>query len=187
MSEVLSFESDDQKLLVGLSWEPNEEQKGSALLGKRYIPHDVDVSCALYDAAGGLIDHITPTDAKRDQYKQLVFHSGDHTTGGSDFEDEDIQIWLGRLPETIASVAVFVSTKGELQFHQVNALKIQMMDGVSLQVFAETDLSAASPFEGSDYGDWQYCAYVLKRDGAGWVLAASDVYGQSVASIEKYL
>lgn len=96
---ALNFSSDDRKINVGLEWDPNEEAAG--VLGE-IKPHNLDLSCAILSADMIVRDIITPTDTKRDVYKDQIFHKGDHTSGGSDFEDEEILINLDNVSSALA-------------------------------------------------------------------------------------
>lgn len=183
---ALKLESPDKKIVVGLSWEPNEEEKRS-VLGNRFIPHDVDISCVLIGADNEIIDMISPEDTKRDQYKDSIFHSGDHKTGGSDFEDEDIQIWLGRVSEDVVKLVLLVSTKGALEFENVSALQLQVLDGVTLDPFVTDALQSVAPASYVSGDQWYYVAQILERDGDDWGLKKSGSYIETIDGLSEAL
>lgn len=173
----LNFKSGN-KLQVALSWEPNDFGDGRA------TPHDLDLSCAILDQGGSMIDTITPVDPKRAQYGQVIFHSGDNTSGGSNFEDEYIRVSLDKLDANIQSLAFMVSAKKGLRFKNANAPICRFMDAISLDVFHGVDLTLVDSIgPASDI----VLAGVVTREEGGWALAGTPVglMIDSAGAIEK--
>ena len=160
---ALNISADHPKITVGLSWEPVADNGRSSVLSERYA-QDADLSCFLLDNAGALVDSITPVNPQRDKYRQKVFHTGDHTDGGSEFEDEEIQLWLTNLDASIAGIAFGVSTKGVLHLQDLNKPKFVVMDTTSLELFYSQNLSDVerAPVDGA--AQWQYIAGAALRD-----------------------
>ena len=160
---ALNVSADHPKITVGLSWEPVSDNGRSSVISDP-VAQDADLSCFLFDGAGALIDSITPVAPQREKYRQKVFHTGDHTDGGSEFEDEEIQVWLSHLDETIAGIAFGVSTKGAILLQDLNRPKFVVMDATSLEVFYSQNLSDVEGTPAEDAAQWQYIAGAALRD-----------------------
>lgn len=161
MQEIeLSFKDGVRRLMVGLSWEPNEQEDRYGGAPKL---HDLDLSCALFDKGGSVLDVLTPQSPQREKYGQDIFHAGDHTSGGSDFEDEYIRINLDRLGEEVSALVFAVSTKGGLKFHEAVVPRCDFLEDSSLASFSSVDLKVI------DFGNIAAVGLV-RRTGAGWKL-----------------
>lgn len=130
---------DVEKLMVGLSWDPNEQRHGT-LGGIR--PHNLDLSCAVLDKDLQVIDRVSATDPKREQYKMQIFHKGDNQSGGADFEDEEILVTFANLDADIAHLAFIVSSVDGVAFSDVKNGACAFLDYVSLTPLLELDFSA---------------------------------------------
>ena len=134
----LSFSGDIRKLMVGLEWDPNEEEKGVISTVK---PHNLDLSCAVFDSGMSVVDIITPTHPKREEYKGQIFHKGDALDGGADFEDEEILVTIDSLGDDINAIGFMVSTNDHVDIASVNNGICRFQDAISLSPFVEIKLS----------------------------------------------
>ncbi len=126
----LNFSGDIPKLMVGLSWDHNEVKVG--VLDDSVVPHNLDLSCVVLTQGLQVKDIITPVDPKRDVYKNQIFHMGDHLSGGSDFEDEEIQVNFENLNADITGLAFVVSSNDRVKFADVTNGKCEFYDAASL-------------------------------------------------------
>lgn len=166
---ALNFSSDAQKINVGLEWDPNEEQAG--VLGD-VKPHNLDLSCAILKAGMVVSDIITPTDTKRAEYKDQIFHKGDHTSGGSDFEDEEILVNLDNLPDDVDALAFTVSTNDQVDIGEVNNGVCRFMDAASLSSFLNVNFSdfVSHKDDINKSSQQHFLAGVLVKKENGWTL-----------------
>ncbi|NQZ14354.1 MAG: TerD family protein [Alphaproteobacteria bacterium] len=166
---ALNFSSDDRKINVGLEWDPNEEAAG--VLGE-IKPHNLDLSCAILSADMIVRDIITPTDTKRDVYKDQIFHKGDHTSGGSDFEDEEILINLDNVSSDVGALALTVSTNDQVDIAEVKNGVCRFMDASSLSSFLDVSFDEfVSHKDAINRSSQQhFLAGVLVKKKEGWAL-----------------
>ncbi|MEM9468797.1 MAG: TerD family protein [Pseudomonadota bacterium] len=134
---LLNFKGDIRKILLGLEWDPNEEARG--VMGS-IKPHNLDLSCAIFDNKRIVRDVITPQDTKRDKYGQKIFHKGDNKSGGSDFEDEEILINLDNIDDEIPMIGVIVSTNDNVKISDIQNGRCSFLDASDLSSFLSLDL-----------------------------------------------
>jgi stress response protein SCP2 len=168
MPDFLEFDNAQHNLLVGLGWDQNP--KGSGLFASN---HDVDLACCLLDKDFNLVDFLTPSSPKRDEYRFEILHTGDHKSGESPGEDEELHINLRKLNPDIVYITFLLRTKGSTRLADVKNLYCVFMDGGSYRKFLNLNLKAQSFKE---YDNPQFLAAVLKRwtgktlDGDLWTL-----------------
>lgn len=193
MSEIipLNFSTDNKKLLVGLSWDPNEKSEG--VLGDVKV-HNLDLSCAVFNADYEVCDIITPIDTKRDTYKGQIFHRGDNKSGGADFEDEDITVHLDKLDQTtgdlelectVRALAFVVSTNDRVKFEDVSNGDCHFMDGLTLEPFKKIDLQGeAKKMSGPNASSQQHLVlgYVSEDENGAWTLKSMS---HEINALEK--
>lgn len=186
----LFFENGGSKLSVGLSWEPlasSENAAGSTPLKV----HNADLSCVVLDADYNAIDLLTPQSPKREEYRQKLYHSGDQIGGGSLFEDEEIQIWLDHVDESISGLVFLVSTKGALYFDEMNLPDCKIMDGISWASFFTADLAhVARPTMEVGWYNWYYAVAAVLRNPARkdeWAVTPMGFYVSDYKDVSKML
>ena len=157
----LKFSGDIPKLMVGLSWDHNEKKQG--VLDESVVPHNLDLSCVVLGQGFQVKDILSPRDPKRDVYKNQIFHMGDHLTGGSDYEDEEIQVNFENLNADIAGLAFVVSSNDRVKFADVANGKCEFCDAASLQPFMSVEFQTA---EKPHY----LVGVVVKNDQGVWAL-----------------
>lgn len=166
----LNFSGDVRKLMVGLEWDPNEEKKGVLSSAK---PHNLDLSCAVFDSGMLIKDIITPTHPKREEYKGEIFHKGDALDGGADFEDEEIVITMDSLSDNIKAIAFMISTNDHVDIASVNNGICRFQDAITLSAFAEIKLSEFVSKKDSVNIPRQehfFAGMVMRGDDNKWVL-----------------
>lgn len=169
---TLDFGDDTQKLTVGLSWDHNEQKQGA--LGD-VKPHNLDLNCALLNDKGQIIDILTPQEPQREKYKGEIFHLGDHLSGGSDFEDEEVQIQLDALAADIVGVAIVVSAHNGVKFSDVRNPELAYLNGITFAEFLKINLNdVAKPHT--------VAGVISKTEQGSWVL--KDIC-EDVAALDK--
>lgn len=173
MIEYLEFDNAQQNFLAGLGW----EEKPDGRKGLFSSGHNLDLCCCLMTKEFNLIDFISPSDPKIGEYRFQIMHTGDHRTGSSPGEDEEIHINLSKLDPEICYLAFVVQAQGSTDFDAVEKPGCVFMDGGSYRVFLRMDIKAAprdrKPAAGRSA---QYVAAVLRRwagrslEGDSWTL-----------------
>ncbi len=174
--------SDTPKITVGLSWEPNEKVRDASSGLVSDIPHDLDLMCCLFSDGLNLIDMITPQEPKRDIYAQQIFHEGDHTSGGSDFEDEALHILFKNLDPDIKYIAIVVRMNEGLKISSATDAKCDFLNYSDLESLLSYDLSVA---KGSFY-----LSGIIKKNHLGdWVLLniSDDLLSANAPDIQNKL
>lgn len=133
--QILEFDNSRQNFFVGLSWEENPD-------GSHFsVDHDLDLSCILLDKKLTTLDVVMPSCLKRDKYRLQIFHSGDHRTGSSSLDDEEIHINLKKLDPDICHVAFVVSLKSSnLSFSDIKNPFCIFADGSTYRKYLSIDL-----------------------------------------------
>lgn len=151
------------KILVGLGWDTNKYSGG----------YDFDL-----DATAFLLKGDNKVSSNQDfvYYGNLrhssgsVEHMGDNLTGGNEGDDEQIQVDLNRVPDTIERIAVVVTIydaeKRKQNFGQVSNAYIRILDRASGSELLRYDLGEdfsieASVVVGEIYrykGEWKFNA-----------------------------
>lgn len=168
---------------VGLSWDPNETM---SVYDSAPAPHDLDLSCAILNADGKVVDLLSPPYPKRDQYAQAIFHGGDNLSGGSDFEDEYIRLNFDKMAAEIAALAFVVSTKNNLKFQDANKPEFDIRDEIDNAYLYQLDLKSVE-FEFKSPAPNVALVGMVVRDGSGWGVknAQSVLPTLSEAAIEE--
>ena len=171
---VLNHEGTVPKLKVGLSWYHNEQKAG--VLDTSVVPHNLDLTCAVIGQDKKVLELISPHAPKRSKYKEQIFHMGDHLSGGSDFEDEEIVVSLDKVSEDIHALVFVVSVNGKVTFSDVKNAALEFMDGITLDSFLSFDFLGAEKAA-------LMCG-LLVRDGNGWLLQSVR---EDIAAVDETL
>ncbi|MDR2042291.1 MAG: TerD family protein [Tannerella sp.] len=144
---------------VGVNWGGIEYQSAESTgflgLGRKLVTKttevDLDLSCVLTDANGGICDHIySPLykvellgryglpPGKLDTSDAALHHSGDDLEGDSGGDDgldnEIITVDLTRLSSRVEQIFFFLNNVGEEDFSQIPYAKIRIYEGTPKQV-----------------------------------------------------
>jgi stress response protein SCP2 len=161
----LNFNATPKKLMVGLAWDHNEQE--SRALGT-VSPHDFDLGCILYNAQKTEIGHISATNPQREKYGKEIFHSGDHQSGASEFEDETITVNLDSIGSDIHTLAFYVSAKDGTKLDTSASLHVDYKDATNLSVFAAHYLEESLASAKVERVRGIVYAGVLTRTPRGW-------------------
>lgn len=134
----LIFNGQVRRILVGLSWDLNEPR--SSLLSAQ-DSHDLDLYCVLLSEDYEIIDMISPMDPKREKYKSQIFHTGDHKSGASELDDEEIHLNLDNVTGDISHFLFMISSKSKLKLSKANKPYFTIYDGLSHEKLYGADLS----------------------------------------------
>lgn len=164
----LEFSGEVKKVMVGLSWDPNETP--DRMTGDVKV-HNVDLSCALFDQDMKVFEILTPQNTKVEQYKNSIFHYGDNLSGGSDYEDEQILVNLSHLDEKIHALAFIVSTNDRVKIHQVANGNVSFLNTENLKPFLSIDFSEFTLLEdvgGAPMQEHHFAGMMRKSTNDDW-------------------
>ncbi|MCB1782920.1 MAG: TerD family protein [Alphaproteobacteria bacterium] len=175
--DYIEFDNPQQNFLAGLGWEAKPVKKGSFFSES----HDLDLCCCMMSKEFNLIDFISPTDLKKKDYQFQILHTGDHKTGNSPGEDEELHFNLRKLAPEIFYIVFIVRIKGDTSFQDIEKSYCIYMDGGSYRSFLKTEINEPSQNEGGQ--KIQYVSAVLKR----WTGKSLDGDFWSLNPIEKFI
>lgn len=150
------------RVIMGLGW---DAKKTGGFLGMFQTAQsiDLDASCVMFDAAGGVTDTVW--------FRQLqskdgsITHTGDNRTGAGEGDDEQIIVDLARVPAGVQHLVFVVNSFTGQSFDQINNAYCRVVDAKGNTELARFNLS----------GSGKHTASVmvrLYRDGAGWQVHA---------------
>ena len=151
------------QIQFGLGWDPAKKKGlfGKLLGGGDSI--DLDASCVLLDAHGGVVDTVW--------FRQLrsndgsIVHSGDNRTGECDGDDEVIKADLSRLPASIESLVLTVNSFTGQTFNDVANAFCRVVDhqGKELAKFTLTEQGSHTAVVIASLrrsgGEWNFTAH----------------------------
>lgn len=118
------------KVFMGLGWD----------VAQGADPIDLDASCILFDANGGVVDEVWFRHLKSNDGS--VRHSGDNLTGAGDGDDEVINVELSRVPANVQSLVFTVNSYRGQTFATVDNAVARLVDASNNSEIARYDLGA---------------------------------------------
>lgn len=172
-----------QRVIVGLSWDPREDEAGlmDRLKGNNQ-QHDLDITCFVFDENGEYIDFVGAEAQDSMDQSGAIYHSGDDMTGEGDEEDEFITVELAGLPDDAAHIAFVVEVRSNHVFGDIRNPFTRIVDSMTHEELFRTDITQ----EGKD--STAYIFARLYRDSAsktGWSLHYIGDY-PDVSQIENW-
>lgn len=176
----LEFDNTQHNLLAGLGWDQNAQGKGSFFRSH----DDLDLCCCLMSKDYTLIDFITPTSPKTNEYRLEILHTGDHQTGEAPGEDEELHFNLKKLNADVCYVVFLVKAKKGTDFRKVQKPYCVFMDGSTYKNFLHVDVDPAKIDASYDAGEnIQFVSAVLRR----WVGQSLDGDDWTLLPVEKFI
>jgi tellurium resistance protein TerZ len=149
---------------MGLGW---DVARSGGILGRMFGGEDdsidLDASCGMFDARGGLVDLVW--------FRQLrsrdgsIRHTGDNLTGAGEGDDESIIVDLERVPAAVQSLVFTVNSYRGQSFDRVENAFCRLLDHRTGEEVARYQLGAHG----------RHTAMVmakLYRHGGGWKMHA---------------
>jgi len=181
---------------VGCNWGAIETPGGFLGMGKKTVEVDLDLSCAMFDAAGNFCDHVySPMykpeflakfgmpKGKLDSKTGALHHSGDDRsgdTGGDDgLDNEVITVDLSRVGNEVDQIFFFLNNCGQEDFSQIPYAAIRMYEGTPTKVgnvCAQYDVVANSAFSGKTA---LIMGKLYKKDGEWKFNAIGDAFADA--------
>lgn len=146
---------------MGLGW---DAKKVRTLFG-RYKEQaiDLDASCLMFDARGGLVDQVWYAQLK--SVDGSIRHLGDNRTGAGDGDDESIVVDLRAVHPAVQTLVFVVNSYSGEDFSQIDNAFCRLVDASTEAEIARYDLS------GSGTHTAQIMAKVV-REGSDWLMTA---------------
>ena len=154
------------KISLGVGWDVMKKKGGflGGLFGGGGPDEiDLDASCIVFDAQGGVTDLVW--------FQQLVSkdgsirHSGDNLTGDGDGDDETISIDLTRLPAGVETLVLTVNSFRGQTFNEVDNAFGRVVDLSTGRELTRFDITDAGTHTGIILAS-------IKRAGGEWVFKA---------------
>lgn len=130
------------RVTMGLGWDAIKS-KGFFGFGSKTEAVDLDASCVMFDDAGRPVDVIW--------FRQLrsrdgsVLHTGDNRTGAGDGDDEQINVDLNAVPDSVKSLVFTVNSFTGQNFAQVENAYCRLLDATQNKEVARFNLSVQGP------------------------------------------
>ncbi|MEM6159609.1 TerD family protein [Erwinia sp. P6884] len=173
------------QIQFGLGWDPIKKKGGflGGLFGGGKDSIDLDASCVLLDAQGGVIDTVSFRQLKSKD--GAIVHTGDNLTGEGDGDDEVIKADLSRLSPNVEFLALTVNSFRGQTFNEVDNAFCRVLDQTSKELGrfqlteqgSHTGVLIASLRRSG--GEWNFTAHGLACTGR----TVEDMIGQIVAAV----
>ncbi|HEY9446518.1 MAG TPA: TerD family protein [Burkholderiales bacterium] len=158
-------------LVMGLRW--NGHEPGTQMITRR---PDLDAFCVLFDVHGRSVDLVHPGRTRNGNGS--VVHTGDSTTGASEWDDERIFVFLDALPEEISMLAFVVRSATGDVFRDVPGASCHVSDAITECAYLRADLYP--------YGySIARCMAALSRRPDGWEILDRNEAGHVAISAES--
>jgi len=160
---------DSQEIVMGLHWDPPEA-------GVTADVADLDALCVLLDGQGRELEAVYP--ARPRNVNGSVIHTGDSRTGASEWDHEQIIVFLEALPETVAALAFVVASVTGHAFSEVRGARCHVSDRVTERAWVRIELTALD-------GDTPHGVATLHRSPTGWKISggAQIVHDEIMAEL----
>lgn len=150
------------RVIMGLGWDA-KKTVGFFGFGQKTQQVDLDASCAMFDAAGKVVDTVWFRQLKSKDGS--VVHTGDNRTGAGDGDDEQIVVELGRVPPAVQHLVFVVNSFTGITFDQIDNAFCRLVDAKTDKEIARFELS----------GSGKHTAQLmvrLYREAGGWQIHA---------------
>ncbi|MES2257851.1 MAG: TerD family protein [Pseudomonadota bacterium] len=126
------------RVTMGLGWDAIKS-KGFFGFGAKSEAVDLDASCVLFDADNRSLDVVW--------FRQLksrdgsIVHTGDNRTGAGDGDDEQINVALNQVPDSVKSIVFTVNSFTGQNFSQVENAYCRLINAADGKEVARFNLS----------------------------------------------
>jgi len=151
------------RIALGVGWDMTAPKGFFAKLSGGNESIDLDASCLAFDSAGNVVDTVWFQKLTSDDGS--IRHSGDNLTGEGDGDDETIAIDLTRLPATVETLVLTVTSFRGQTFDKVANAFGRVVDLSTNRELARYDISESGSYTGLILAS-------LKRSGGEWVYKA---------------
>lgn len=164
-----------QRVVCGLNWDPSVEQVGKVdklkNRGQNIETYDLDLACVMYDANMEPVDGVSAKPDETIDSSGKVYHSGDHTSGDGDLDDEAVSVELRGLPDYIHHLVFIAEIQSLHRFKDINSPFMRIADGKTDHEQLKVDLTAP---EGAEKNAYVFAR--ISRKGERWTLTLIDQY-----------
>lgn len=186
-------ETGNQRVLVGLSWDPQEKPHGVLnairskvmnepwfMISRRTGPeedsalnqnYDLDLSCYAFDADGNFKSLVSPDDDRQIDESKSIYHTGDDLDGGGGHDDEIVYLELRDMPDDVASLFFIISSKNRFTFDDISGPECRIADSTTEQNLLH---HALGDEDGSDKNAFIFAR--IFRDGDKWMVHNISTY-----------
>lgn len=116
---------------IELGYENLNVHKVEGELGYVTETYDIDLICLVFDAAGTLIDAVSPDPRESVDRSGKIYHGGDETRGIGDTDDETLCVEFKDLPESIHHLVFVAICQSGHSFDRIAAPRAAITDGLT--------------------------------------------------------
>lgn len=147
-----------REIVMGLRWRPRKHCSGA---GRQ--PANLYAQCVMFDEEHRVIEVVHPGRLRNSNGS--VLHTGDSRTGGSEWDNERIFVFLEALPDAVCALAFVVKSAGGRGFGEVPGAWCHVSDRVAEHECLRLDLTALGNRK-------EYRIATLRRGPAGWQITS---------------
>jgi stress response protein SCP2 len=92
---------------------------------------DIDLVCLIFNAAGELVDAVSPDPRESMDRSGKIYHGGDETRGISDSDDETVTVELKDLPDSLHHLVFVAICQSGQSFDRIAAPHAHVTDGLT--------------------------------------------------------
>ncbi len=144
---------DLKEIVMGLRW----RSEGPGAAARR--PANLDAQCVMFDEERRVVEVVHP--GRLRNTNGSVLHTGDCRTGGSEWDNERIFVFLEALPDSVCALAFVVKSADGRRFGEVPGASCHVSDRVTEHECLRLDLTALGRCK-------HYRVATLRRSPAGW-------------------
>ena len=147
-----------REVVMGLRWHPRKPCSGT---GRQ--PANLDAQCVMLDAEHRVIEVVHPGHLRNSNGS--VLHTGDSRTGGSEWDNERIFVFLEGLPDAVRALAFVVKSAAGRGIGEVPGAWCHVSDRVAEHECLRLDLTALGNRK-------EYRVATLNRGPRGWQITS---------------
>lgn len=147
-----------REIVMGLRWHPRQSCPGAGR-----PPANLDAQCVMFDEEHRVIEVVHLGHLRNSNGS--VLHTGDSRTGGSEWDNERIFVFLEALPDAVCALAFVVKRSSGGRFGEVPGAWCHLSDRVTQHECLRLDLTALGNRK-------ELRVATLRRGPAGWRIAS---------------
>lgn len=148
-----------KEIVMGLRWRSREPGAGA----KR--PANLDAQCVMFDKEHRVVEVVHL--GRLRNTNGSVLHTGDSKTGGSEWDNERIFVFLEALPEPVCALAFVVKSADGRRFGEVPGAWCHVSDRLTEHEWLRLDLTSLGRRR-------EHRVALLRRSPAGWRISTPN-------------
>jgi tellurium resistance protein TerZ len=146
-----------REIVMGLRWDPRNPGSGASRQ-----PANLDAQCVMFDKEHRVVEVVHPGNLRNTNGS--VLHTGDSRTGGSEWDNERIFVFLEAVPDSICTLAFVVKSADGSGLGEIPGAWCHVSDRVTEHECLRLDLTFLGRRK-------HHRVAVLRRSPEGWRIA----------------